>query len=108
MISDKEQKKLDDIEKRIYELRKSKTNEINLEQETTAAKEKESPEDKKSARAGSEFLANIFAGALLGYGIDWYFKTTPWAMIFFIIMGFVSGVIRANEATKKTYEKNDE
>ena len=67
--------------------------------------EKESPGAKKSAHAGSEFLASVFAGAFIGYGIDWYFNTTPWAMIVFIIMGFVSGVFRANAAMKNT-DKN--
>ncbi len=102
-ISDEKQKELDDLEKRIETARKSKTNEINIKRET----EENSPEAKKSARAGSEFLANIFAGALLGYGIDWYFGTTPWAMIFFILAGFISGVYRANAAMKESYKEND-
>ncbi len=96
------QEKLDDLDKRIKEALKSKTNEINVQKE-----EDESPEAKKGARAGSEFLANVLAGALLGYGIDWYFGTTPWAMIFFILAGFISGVYRANAAMKESYEEND-
>lgn len=54
----------------------------------------------KGARAGSEFLANVFAGGLIGFGIDWFFKTQPWGMLFFLIMGFVSAVFRANAAMK--------
>ncbi len=55
----------------------------------------------RSSRAGSEFLANIFAGALIGYLIDSFFNTEPWGLIFMMVMGFVSGVYRANAAMKK-------
>ncbi len=104
MISDDELKKLDDIQRRAEKLRANAPDEIFAEEEDEA---ENSPEAKKSARAGSEFLANILAGALLGYGIDWYFETLPWGMIFFIVMGFISGVYRANAAMKESYEEND-
>ncbi len=102
---DEEQQKIDDIVKRAEKLRASTPDEVFAEKE---GEEEISPEAKKSARAGSEFLANIFAGAILGYGIDWYFETLPWGMIFFIIMGFISGVYRANAAMKESYKENDE
>lgn len=61
----------------------------------------------KGSRAGSEFLANVIAGGLIGYGIDWWLSSAPWGMIAFIILGFVSGVYRANAAMKENSEKND-
>ncbi len=92
----KRQANLNDLDRRIKEARKSKLNNIGGETEH----EGDFSEGKRGARAGSEFLANVFAGAFIGYGIDWYFETTPWAVIFFILMGFVSGVYRANAAMK--------
>ncbi len=68
----------------------------------------DSPGARKSARAGSEFMAAVTGGAVLGYGIDWFFSSLPWGMIVFITLGFVTGVYRANEAMKKNYEKNDQ
>ncbi len=103
IISDEDQKKIDKISERASEL--AKKNKCKTAEDNNNKSKKN--ENKEGAKAGSEFLASVFAGALLGYGIDWYFNTTPWAMIFFIIMGFISGVYRANAATKETYEKND-
>ncbi len=59
----------------------------------------------KSARAGSEFLASVFGGGLIGYMIDWMFGTLPWGVIFFLIMGFVSGVYRANAQMSQENEE---
>ena len=60
-----------------------------------------SEDEKKSAAAGSIFLSSVIGGGLLGYGIDWFFGTLPWGLLFFIVMGFVSAVIQANAAMKK-------
>lgn len=102
---DDNKKKIDEIDKRAKELLKNKKDEINILSDNN--NKDDGQEEQKGARAGSEFLANVFAGALLGYGIDWYFDTTPWAMIFFILIGFISGVYRANAAMKESYKEND-
>lgn len=65
------------------------------------ASEEEKPEDyrsNKGSRAASEFLANVISGGLIGYGVDWLFDTQPWGLLFFLVMGFVSAVFRANAA----------
>jgi ATP synthase protein I len=54
-----------------------------------------------SSRVGYEFLAHVIAGGLIGYGIDKLFDTMPWGIMFMIIMGFVSGIYRANKVMKK-------
>ncbi|PCJ99696.1 MAG: hypothetical protein COA45_02435 [Zetaproteobacteria bacterium] len=104
-IPEDTQKKMDALDIRIQDARKvhKETNDpYDLGDE-----EEESPDAKKSARAGSEFLSNVFAGAFLGYGIDWYLETTPLAMILFILLGFITGVIRANAAMRKNDEENN-
>lgn len=58
----------------------------------------ENDSSNKNSRVGSEFLGSVAGGAILGYGIDWYFNTLPWGFLFFLVMGFVSAVYRANAA----------
>ncbi len=44
-------------------------------------------------RLSSEFVAAILVGAAIGYGIDQLAGTAPWAMILFMMLGFVAGVL---------------
>ena len=44
-------------------------------------------------RLSSEFISAILVGAAIGYGIDWLIGTKPWAMIVFLLLGFVAGVM---------------
>ncbi len=55
----------------------------------------------RSGKAGSELLANVFAGAFLGWLIDKFFLTAPWGMITMMVLGFISGVMRANAAMQQ-------
>ncbi len=100
-------KKMNNLDKRIDSARKDYQEEY-----IDNTHEDGSPEEEKSSRAGSEFLANVLAGALIGYGVDWAFSTTPWGMMFFIIIGFISAVLRANAAmkseNKETSKKSSE
>jgi ATP synthase protein I len=50
-------------------------------------------------RLGSEFVAAIVVGALLGWGVDSLFGTTPWGMIILLLLGFAAGVLNVVRAT---------
>ena len=50
-------------------------------------------------RLSSEFIAAILVGVAIGYGIDWLAGTTPWAMILFLFLGFVAGVMNVLRAS---------
>ncbi len=104
---------MDDLDKRIEQAQKNiKEKEESSLKDINLSKNQDEIEDGKGARAGSEFLASVFAGAFLGYAIDWYFSSSPWGLMFFIVMGFVSAVFRANaamkEENKQSSKKNDE
>lgn len=99
------QDKIDALDKRIDDARKDHYNVNDGFQDNN---NEESEDAEKSARAGSEFLSNVFAGAFIGYWVDWYFETIPLALILFMLLGFINGVMRANAAMKKKYEENDE
>lgn len=40
-----------------------------------------------------DFVSGIFIGGAIGYFIDILFKTTPWALVVFILFGGVAGVL---------------
>jgi ATP synthase protein I len=53
----------------------------------------------RAFRLASEFVAAIVVGGALGFGVDWLFKTQPWGMIIFILLGFAAGVLNIIRAT---------
>ncbi len=76
---------------------------------------KPEPEPSKTKNEGfgnafklsSEFISAILVGTAIGYGIDWLVGTTPFAMIGFLLLGFVAGVmnvLRASGEMAGSYE----
>ncbi|MBB3949623.1 AtpZ/AtpI family protein [Aureimonas jatrophae] len=60
----------------------------------------EGPEPSRAAKGmaegfkiASEFIAGIVVGAVIGYGIDQLFGTTPFGLIVFLLFGFAAGVL---------------
>ena len=43
------------------------------------------------ARAGVELVGAVIGGALLGYGIDYYFETSPIFFLICTILGIITG-----------------
>lgn len=43
------------------------------------------------ARAGVELVGSILGGAFIGYGIDYYFETSPIFFLTFILLGVATG-----------------
>ncbi len=43
-------------------------------------------------RMAADFVAAILVGAVLGWGIDEIFGSTPWGLISFLMLGFITGV----------------
>jgi ATP synthase protein I len=83
---------------------------VRAEQE---AEQKASIPDRTSAtagmtlafRLGSEFVAGVLVGAGLGWAIDRFFGTAPWAMIVFLLLGFGAGVMNMMRAAGETGKK---
>ncbi|PCI56771.1 MAG: hypothetical protein COB36_00390 [Alphaproteobacteria bacterium] len=103
-IPEETQKKMTELDQRIKDARQDQAE---IDDAYNPSDEELSPDAQRSARAGSEFLSTVIAGAFFGYGIDWYFNSTPIAMILFILLGFISGVMRANAAMKRNSEENE-
>lgn len=62
-------------------------------------------------RVGSDFIAGILVGGLLGWGVDKSFGTSPWGLIIFLALGFVTGthlaIRSANEINKRAQTGSD-
>lgn len=43
-------------------------------------------------RMAADFIAAAIVGAVLGWGIDAIFHTTPWGLVACLLLGFVTGV----------------
>ena len=76
---------------------------------------KEDENISQGARAGIELVGAVLGGALLGYGLDYYFETSPAFFLIFIILGVITGFyniykITMNVGTSVGYKglKSDE
>lgn len=62
-------------------------------------------------RLGSEFIAGIVTGALLGFGCDKLFLTKPWGLVLGIILGFCASILNILRAMGKVpaspFDKKD-
>lgn len=56
-------------------------------------------------RLGTDFIASMITGSIIGYWIDRWFATSPFFLILFIILGFAAGcrtLMRASSAQQKS------
>ncbi len=44
-------------------------------------------------KIASEFIAGVVVGAVIGYGVDQVFGTSPFGLIVFLLFGFAAGVL---------------
>lgn len=56
-------------------------------------------------RFGGEFGAAILVGALLGYGIDAFFPTSPWGLVVGLAAGFAAGIVNVVRVAQ-TYSRS--
>lgn len=106
-MPDKEeiQQKINELDKKIKSAREDKKTYSQNEYDEKV--EEQSPGAIASARAGSEFLASVFAATLIGYGIDTFFNSKPWGMIGFMMVGFITAVYRANATMQENNKKTE-
>lgn len=76
---------------------------LKVDDEADAAREMKASENRKGMALGvklsSEFISAIIVGALLGYLLDHFAGTSPWGMIFFLLIGFCAGVLNVLRST---------
>ena len=86
--SDKE-----DLGKRLDEINKRLGRDVEPKDENQGPKRTGNAGLGLAFRLATEFVSAILVGFAIGYGIDWLAGTTPWVMIFFLLFGFVAGVM---------------
>ncbi|MCB2114157.1 MAG: AtpZ/AtpI family protein [Parvularculaceae bacterium] len=59
----------------------------------------------RAMRVGSELLAALIVGALLGWGLDTAFHSRPWFLLVGILFGFAAGVMNVNRAFKESSDE---
>jgi ATP synthase protein I len=57
-------------------------------------------------RMGSEFASAILVGGLLGYGVDFLAKSSPWGLLAGLVLGFVTGTVNIVRAARKMAAAN--
>jgi ATP synthase protein I len=69
------------------------------EEAAASTREREMSGWGRGFRLASEFVAAIIVGALLGWGVDSLFGTSPWGLIILLLLGFAAGVLNVIRAT---------
>lgn len=77
--------RLEDLERKLQSRRK--------EEAIPDGKQSDSAGFSKATRMSTDFVVAILVGAGIGWGIDKFFGTAPWAMILFLLLGFCAGVL---------------
>jgi len=80
-----------DLEKRLDQLSQALEKEKDGLNGKTRAKT-DSSGNALAMRLGSEFVAAVLVGAVLGWGLDKLAGTAPWGMVIFLLLGFAAGV----------------
>jgi ATP synthase protein I len=80
-----------DFDKRLEKLRSS------LDEQKGRSVKRPGPADNTgmamALRLGSEFVAGVIVGFVIGYGMDHFLGTGPWGMIVFLLLGFAAGTL---------------
>ena len=83
---------LDDLEEKIEKFKSTQNKEIDDSKANDARQ--------TGMRAGSEFIAYIISGGVVGWGIGHFFGGTALWIIIMVFIGFGMGIYRASQLMK--------
>ena len=72
----------------------------------------ESDEEKRGSfigfafKLGTELVASVAVGTIIGFILDTWFDTKPWLIILFFFLGSVAGILNVIKAAKKMQQKD--
>ena len=58
----------------------------------------------KALKIGTELVAAVMVGTILGFILDNWFGTKPWLIIIFFFMGVVAGILNVIKSAKKMHK----
>ena len=76
-------------------------------------KEKENENEKKGSflgnafKLGTELVAAVLVGTIIGFILDTWFDTKPWLIIIFFFLGAVAGMLNVIRAANRMQKKED-
>ena len=56
-------------------------------------------------KLGTELVAAVAVGTIIGFILDNWFDTKPWLMIFFFFLGSIAGILNVIKVAKRMQEK---
>jgi len=56
-------------------------------------------------KLGTELVAAVAVGTIIGFILDNWFDTKPWLMIFFFFLGSAAGILNVIKVAKRMQEK---
>ncbi len=86
MADDRRQDGPDDLDQRIKHAQ---------DQQRSPLTHEEGRAESRGWAVGIEFVGAVLVSGLIGFGIDRYFNSGPWAMIVLLLLGFAAGTRRA-------------
>jgi ATP synthase protein I len=57
-------------------------------------------------KLGTELVAAVAVGTIIGFILDNWFDTKPWLMIFFFFLGSAAGILNVIKVAKKMQDKD--
>jgi ATP synthase protein I len=61
----------------------------------------------KAFSFAAELIVGVAAGGLLGWALDRYFGTAPWAMVLFVMLGFAAGLLNVIRSAQRAQAENE-
>ena len=56
-------------------------------------------------KLGTELVAAVGVGTIIGFILDSWFDTKPWLMIFFFFLGSIAGILNVIKVAKRMQEE---
>ena len=57
-------------------------------------------------KLGTELVASVAVGTIIGFILDTWFDTKPWFIIVFFFLGSAAGILNVIKAAKRMQEKD--
>ena len=77
-----------------------------IEKEVQSDSEKRGSFMGSAFKLGTELVASVAVGTIIGFILDTWFDTKPWLIILFFFLGSIAGILNVIKAAKKMQPKD--